>query len=326
MPDLIHTYQSTAGESSDGTPTPSGGALINSGKNVSIHVKPNKTYFVHVICPGNYPGHAWLFDQHPMTTVEIDGVYVEPVNVNANSMQARIAPGQRQGVLIHTKNDTSTNYAVFDTMDVNMLFINKGRLPPAGYNTNATAYLVYNDSAPLPPPVVLHELGNANFYDDINYRPLDGEKALSPVDHQIIMDTNSANISGISRFIVNNSTYIGQNVPSLYSALTVGGNYSSNPEVYGHVNPYIVKYNDVVEIVVNNLNGNLHPWHLHGHQFQVLERTLPNTGSFSGTYSNYSSTPARRDTVMLQPNAYAVIRFRADNPDKSLHSKLTGMY
>lgn len=120
----------------------------------------------------------------------------------------------------------------------------------------------------------------------------------------------------ISRFVINNSTYIGQNVPSLYSALTVGGNYSSDPRVYGHVNPYIVKHNEVVEIVINNLNSNLHPWHLHGHQFQVLERTLPNTGSFPGTYSNFSSTPVRRDTVMLQPNAYAVIRFRADNPDK----------
>lgn len=119
-----------------------------------------------------------------------------------------------------------------------------------------------------------------------------------------------------SSFVINNSTYIGQNVPTLYSALSVGGNYSSDPRVYGHVNPYVVKHNDIVEIVINNLNSNLHPWHLHGHQFQVLERTLPNTGSFPGTYSNFSSTPVRRDTVMLQPNAYAVIRFRADNPDK----------
>ena len=125
------------------------------------------------------------------------------------------------------------------------------------------------------------------------------------------------NLTWRCRFDINNSTYIGQMVPSLYSALTVGGNYSSNPIVYGQVNPYVVKYNDVVEIVINNKNTNLHPWHLHGHQFQVLERTNPNTGSFSGTYSNYSRTPAQRDTIMLQPQAYAVIRFRANNPDKS---------
>lgn len=80
------------------------------------------------------------------------------------------------------------------------------------------------------------------------------------------------------------------------------------------MNPYVVQYNDVVEIILNNNQGNLHPWHLHGHAFQVLERTPPDSGPFPGHYGNYSRTPARRDTIMLQPNAYTVIRFRADNP------------
>ncbi|KAI9874868.1 MAG: hypothetical protein M1830_004516 [Pleopsidium flavum] len=316
MPDLIHTYQSYAGEAADGTPAPTGGALMNSGKNITIPVKLNKTYFIRVICPGSFPGHAWFFDQHPMITVEIDGVYVEPAAVNRGAEQVRIAPGQRQGVLITTKIDTSQNYAIFDTMDINMLFFNKGQFLPAGYNTNVTGWLVYNESAPLPAPPVLHSLDNSNFFDDLDYVPLDHAPVLQPVDHQIVMETNSANISGISRFTINNSTYIGQKVPSLYTALTMGGNYSSNPVVYGQVNPYVIKHNEIVEIVINNYNSNLHPWHLHGHQFQVLERSPPNGGAFSGTYSNHSSTPVRRDTVMLQPKGYAVIRFRADNPDK----------
>ncbi|KAI9733631.1 MAG: hypothetical protein M1834_003233 [Cirrosporium novae-zelandiae] len=314
MPYLINTYESQSGIAADGTPTPSGGALMNAGKNISIYVKPNKTYFIHVVCPGNYPGHAWFFDQHPQTTVEIDGVYTQPTQVNNGSMQVRIAPGQRQGVLIHTKNDTSTNYAIFDTMDVNMLFINKGMSPPSNYNTNVTGWLVYNDSAPLPPPPILYSLDNSDFYDDLDYIPLDEEPILEPVDHQIILDTNSANISGISRFTVNNVTFLGQQVPSLYSALSLGENYSTNPLIYGQVNPLVVKHNDIVEIVINNLNTNLHPWHLHGHQFQVLERTAPKTGSWPGYYSNHSQTPARRDTIMLQDEAWAVIRFRADNP------------
>lgn len=136
-----------------------------------------------------------------MTTVEVDGVYVEPTNVNKGKQQARIAPGQRQGVLITTKNDTSKNYPIFDTMDVNMLFINKGMLPPKGYNTNVTGWLVYNDSAPLPPAPYLYELSNDDFYDDINYVPLDRQPVLGPVDHQIIMNTAAANESGISRYV-----------------------------------------------------------------------------------------------------------------------------
>lgn len=199
MPYLISAYQSKAGEAADGTPNPSGGALMNSGKDVKIHVKPNKVYLVRVICPANYAGHVWDFDQHPMTTVEVDGVYVEPTQVNANGKQARVAPGQRQGVLITTKNDTSTNYAIFDSMDVNMLFLDKGQLPPLDYNTNVTGWLVYNDSAPLPPPPVFHSLENSDFFDDIDYVPLDLEPVLQPVDHRIILETNSANITGISR-------------------------------------------------------------------------------------------------------------------------------
>lgn len=201
MPGLLNAYQSHSGEAADGTPVPSGGALMNAGKNITICVKPNKTYLVHVICPGNYPGHAWFFDQHPMTTVEIDGVYVEPTEVNKGTQQARIAPGQRQSVLIKTKNDTSKNYAIFDTMDVNMLFINKGLLPPPGYNTNVTGWLVYNESAPLPDPPVLYSLDNSDFYDDLNYVPLSRDPVLEPVDHQIIMDTVAANMSGVSRYV-----------------------------------------------------------------------------------------------------------------------------
>lgn len=200
MPDLIHQYESHAGEAKDGTPTPSGGALLNSAKNVSIPMKPGKTYLVHIICPAGYSGVAWIFEGHDMTTVEVDGTYIKPTNTNAGGNLARVAPGQRQSVLISTKNDTSTNYAIWASLDVNILFIDKGIIPPpANYNTNVTAWFVYNESAPLPDPPVFHELGNPNFYDDINYEPLDDQPVLGPVDHQIVMNTQSANISGISR-------------------------------------------------------------------------------------------------------------------------------
>ena len=109
-------------------------------------------------------------------------------------------------------------------------------------------------------------------------------------------------------------TYIPQKVPSLYTALTVGRDYASNPLVYGvNSNPFILKKDEVVEIVLNNNQANLHPWHLHGHDFQVIQRSDPNTGPFKG-YGNLSSTPVRRDTIMANVNSHLVLRFRADNP------------
>ena len=124
-------------------------------------------------------------------------------------------------------------------------------------------------------------------------------------------------IKYIHRFTVNDVTYLPQKVPSLYTALSVG-NYSTNPLVYGeHTNPFVLKYNEVVEVIINNNHYNLHPWHIHGHQYQVLARNGPQEGIFNGSYGNYSATPMRRDTIMLNKGpSHTILRFRADNPDK----------
>ncbi|KAG9679669.1 conidial pigment biosynthesis oxidase Abr1/brown 1, partial [Aureobasidium melanogenum] len=314
MPYIIHQYQSAAGAAEDGTPDPSGGALVNSGRNVSIHVKPSTTYLVRIICPAAFSGHGWVIDGHNQTTVEVDGVYTVPVVATADDKNVRIAPGQRQAFLMRTKDDTSKNYAILDFMDPNMLFLNKGQKPTETYPLNATAWLVYNTSADYPPPPVLYNLGNDNFFDDVNYVALDKEPLLEPVDRQLVIDMSMENITGISRYTLNGHTYLGAKVPTLYSTLTVNESEASNPDVYGDINPYVFKYGEVVEVVMNNLHSNLHPMHLHGHQFQVLERSLPKAGSFPGTYSNLPPTPIRRDTLMVQNEGYAVVRFRADNP------------
>lgn len=316
IPDILQKYESQGGEALDGIPAPTGGALINSGKNKTILVKPNTTYLIRILCPASYPGHAWVIEGHNQTTVEVDGVYTKPLDANSLGLLTRLAAGQRQAVLITTGNDTSQNYAIWDTMDVNMLFINKGIIPPPlDYDGNVTAWLVFNESAPLPDPPVFYSLGNANFWDDLNYEPLDEEPLLGPVTKQIIIDVDSRNISGISRFIINNETYLPQKVPTLYSAISTG-NYSSDPTTYGQVNPLVVEYGEIVEVVINNLNTNLHPWHMHGHQFQVLDRPDPNAGIFNGTFrAGYPHQyPVRRDTIMVQDSSWVVIRFRADNP------------
>ncbi|XP_046390564.1 laccase-1-like [Ischnura elegans] len=67
-----------------------------------------------------------------------------------------------------------------------------------------------------------------------------------------------------------------------------------------------------------------HPFHLHGYDFQVLLQGLLGNNSaadikksfFEGTLQKRpdSPFPPLRDTVVLPPAGYAVIRFRADNP------------
>jgi hypothetical protein len=61
-----------------------------------------------------------------------------------------------------------------------------------------------------------------------------------------------------------------------------------------------------------------HPFHLHGHAFQVVTRSEDDAGFYDPTNTTTPpSTPMRRDTVLVRPNGHTVLRFRSDNPGKS---------
>ncbi len=95
---------------------------------------------------------------------------------------------------------------------------------------------------------------------------------------------------------------------------------ATNAEIYGvNTNPFILKKGDVVEIVVNNDDKGKHPFHLHGHSFQTVVRSEEAAGFYVGN-ETFPKVPMRRDTIMVKPNGNIVLRFKADNPDKSIAS------
>ena len=60
-----------------------------------------------------------------------------------------------------------------------------------------------------------------------------------------------------------------------------------------------------------------HPFHLHGHAFQIISRSSDDAGPFNSTNStqtDYPATPMRRDTLVLKPQGNMVMRFQANNP------------
>ena len=123
---------------------------------------------------------------------------------------------------------------------------------------------------------------------------------------------------------MNGITYLEQKVPTIYTALSVGRD-AQNPAVYGvNSNTFVVKHNEIVEIVLNNLDDGTHPFHLHGHQFQVVARSSPNAGKYGGSSGSLPAVPMRRDTVTVNQGGYVVLRYKADNPDKFLfRSRMT---
>lgn len=89
----------------------------------------------------------------------------------------------------------------------------------------------------------------------------------------------------------------------------------------------LINYNEDspawVDIVLNNLDEESHPFHLHGHDFWVLSKhsSSLNWGSYNpfedeqppGGAFNIAGA-VRKDTVHVPRRGYAVLRFRADNP------------
>ncbi|KAJ2828499.1 hypothetical protein IWW50_001355 [Coemansia erecta] len=105
-------------------------------------------------------------------------------------------------------------------------------------------------------------------------------------------------------------------VPALYTALTMG-DLALNSSVYApQLNAFVVKYMDVVEIVITNDNSVDHSYHMHGHAFQVMELgpTPNNTMHPHPAIKQSLRYPMRRDTITISSHYYAKLRFRADNP------------
>lgn len=102
-------------------------------------------------------------------------------------------------------------------------------------------------------------------------------------------------------------------VPTLFTALTTGVN-ATQSEIYGvnsHV--FVLNKDEIVDIVLNNLDPGKHPFHLHGHNFQVLARSDDDEGNYAYNVT-FPTIPMRRDTVLVRPNGNFVLRFKADNP------------
>jgi iron transport multicopper oxidase len=106
-------------------------------------------------------------------------------------------------------------------------------------------------------------------------------------------------------------------VPTLYTVLSAPLANLYNPAIYGQVNPTILPLGTVVEMEINNHDVGNHPFHLHGHNFQVVNR-FGGAPSIPDMPNPWPVTPMRRDVVIIPGGGSVTIRFVADNPGVSL--------
>ncbi len=72
---------------------------------------------------------------------------------------------------------------------------------------------------------------------------------------------------------------------------------------------YLVPYQAVVDIFLNNTDTGDHPFHLHGHTFWIIA-----TSDYPEAETLYAGDYMQRDTVTVPASGWAKLRFLADNP------------
>lgn len=305
LPDFLNRYNPTGAE-----PIPQN-LLFNNTRNNTWNVEPDKTYFLRIINVGGFVSQYVWMEDHEFTVVEVDGIYVKP---NTTDM-LYITVAQRYGVLVKTKKTTDKNYAFMTKFDDTMLDV-----IPNDLLLNSTNYIVYNESLGVK-GVKENYVDELDPMDDFYLRPLNNETLFDDPDVTITVDVDMINLgNGVNYAFFNNLTYTTPKVPTIITAMTAGKD-ASNPMVYGtNVNSFVVEKDEVVDIVVNNIDTGKHPFHLHGHVFQLIERykEVPDdqdpVAYDASNHADFPEYPMSRDTVYVNPQSYIVLRFKADNP------------
>ena len=301
MPGLIRSFLSVTNPTG-AEPVPNS-ALMNDTQNMTISVQPGKTYMLRLINMGAFAGQYFWIEGHEMRIVEVDGVWTEPGKAD----MIYITAAQRYSLLVTAKNSTSRNFAMVGSMDEDLF-----DKVPEGLNPNVTSFLVYDETKPLPAAAFQDAF---NPFDDVLLIPHDRQPLLTDVDLTINLDVVMNNLGdGANYAFFNDITYVRPKVPSLYTALTTG-DLALDPVVYGvNTNPFILGYNEVIEIVLNNHDPGRHPMHLHGFNFQVVTRGEPEAGDYDPFNSTLRQIPMRRDTLLVYPDSHFVVRFKNNNP------------
>lgn len=295
-------------------------SLFNESRDVTWAVDPDTTYFLRVVNVGMFVSQYLYFEDHELTIVEIDGVYVKPQTTD--SLYLGVA--QRYGVLLKTKK-SSGSYRVVNIIDQPMLDV----LPPE-LKIISTNYMDYsNGKADHAEPLGNKEgsfdkiIKRLQPFDDFNLVPLNKLPLYEDPDYQIVLNFKMENLGdGVNYAFFNDITYVPPKVPTLYTVMS-SGSLATNAAIYGsNTNTFVLQHNEVVEIVVNNMDPGLHPFHLHGHTFQVISRSEGTDdddnpqvyNSLDSLHTKFPARPMMRDTVMVNTNGFVVLRFKADNP------------
>ncbi|KLO10982.1 laccase [Schizopora paradoxa] len=256
-----------------------------------IKATPGKRHRFRVVSTSCFPSYLFSIDGHNLTVIEADGVTHQPYTVDSLNIYA----GQRYSVIVEA-NQPVANYWI-------------RAIPSTGNTTTAngvnSAILRYTGAPNADPTSASQPVANGTVLNEANLVPYTNPGAPgSPVQGGADVNINLVHAQDpvSHNFTINGVAFIPPSVPILLQILS-GASDAASLMPSGSI--YSLPPNKTIEISIPG--GGNHPFHLHGHTFDVVRVA----GSTTYNYVN----PPRRDVVSIGAGTDNVtFRFRTDNP------------
>ncbi|KAJ3885618.1 laccase 1 [Lentinula edodes] len=256
-----------------------------------VNVVQGSRYRFRLVSISCDPNFLFSIDGHTFTVIEADGVNHEPIV--ADSIQ--IFAAQRYSFIL-TANQTADNYWIRANP-------NNGH---TGFAGGINSAILRYSGAPVADPVTTQT--SANLLQETSLVPRENPGAPgNATSNGVDVDLNLVLSFVGGRFEINGVSFVPPTVPVLLQILS-GATTAAELLPSGSV--YTLPLNSVIQLSFNTVAvaavGGPHPFHLHGHTFDVVR----SAGSTEYNYIN----PPRRDVVSTGAATDNVtIRFTTDN-------------
>ncbi|KAI1651446.1 putative multicopper oxidase [Daldinia loculata] len=309
-------------------------------------VRRGKTVRLRLINASSFLSYWFSIDNHTVSIVELDGVEIEPISARGVYLNL----GQRASVILTADQQPGSYYvraSLPKTCFLPYAPYNSSGLEAAGYG--AKGIISYfedsqqetgdGDAGPVLEPIgvagntsnpygVENNGQRGDVWEGCDDMPFDMPK---PMRRQPAVNVSEANThyleyafrqaQEVNRIFVNKTSYLPLPAnATLWKALdqqfTPDRSNSYNSWDFG-LNQQVLLIPDATQgaqIVINSLDAMEHPWHMHGHTFQVVGWGKGLFGSSTNSTTWNLANPMRRDTVTVPPFNHVVLRYAADNP------------
>ncbi|KAF8578778.1 multicopper oxidase [Ramaria rubella] len=283
-------------------PTPDSGVINGAGRYINgplvpwsiVNVTAGRRYRLRVINIGCRPFHQFSIDSHKLTIIEADGIAHEPLEVDEFDIYA----GQRYSAVL-TANQPVGNYWIRAPL-VGGTPASAG--PTGNQNLDPTlvkAILRYA-GAPIEDPTTTANITNPLVEERLHALINPGSPGGDvPADKYIELNITAPKDKA-PFFFINNVTF---EAPSMPVLLQILHGARKPTDFLPSEQVFLLPRNAIIQVSIPG-NGS-HPFHLHGHAFDVIRTSNSNITNFKN--------PPRRDVVAIT-GGNTTFRFRTDNP------------